>query len=231
MNGFLILAVLVLLASAAVIVGTVVFFVWAAQYFGRRAYRRATRRHLFVPVEARVTRVLYHRDCATLHVVYELGGVEIVNRFLTTHDAARLAEQSKQVALLIDPDYPKDIVVAPAFEVQAAAAPRPDGWGMPLGARSFPGYALRLFICLVLGGGLAVGLGWLRRGTVDSSLLVILSVFLPLMFIRCLLLASSRFKSPAGERRDQSAEEGEKGLPGAAETDPGAAGDRGQSAR
>ena len=211
MDGFQFLAILTLLASAAVLVGTVVFFVWAVQYFGRRAYRQATRRHLYVPVEARVTRVLHHRDCATLHVVYEFGGTEIMNRFLTTHGAARLADQSKQVALLIDPDYPKDVVVAPAFEVQAAAAPKPPGWGMPLGANSFSGYALRLLACLLLGGGLAVGLEWLRRGTADSLLLVLLAVFLPLIYVTCLLLASSHFKARGGNRLDQLEEEKEKG--------------------
>jgi hypothetical protein len=79
-DGILLLAILVLLASAAVLVGTVVFFVWAALYFGRRAYRRATRRHRYVPVEARVTRAWHHRDGATLYVAYEFGGAEVVNR-------------------------------------------------------------------------------------------------------------------------------------------------------
>jgi hypothetical protein len=193
-DGFLFLAILVLLASVAVIVGTVIFFVWATQYFGRRAYRQATRRHLYVPVEARVTRVLYHRDCATLHVIYEFGGTEIVNRFLTTADVARLAQQSKQVALQIDPDYPKDVVVSSAFEVQAAATPKPPGWGMPLGAGSFFGYAIRLLGCLGLGGGVAIGLGYLKQGTVDSVSLIVAAVFLPFMYIMGLLIGYARFK-------------------------------------
>jgi hypothetical protein len=207
MDGFLLLAVLVLLASVAVIVGTIVFFVWAAQYVGRRAYRQATRRHLYVPVEARVTRVLYHRRCSTLHVVYEFRGTEIVNRFLTTHDVARLAQQSKQVALQIDPAYPKDVMVAAAVEVQAAVTPKPPGWRLPLGAKSFSRYALLLFGCLLGGGGLAIGMEWLRRGAVDSLLLGVMTVFLPLMYLVGLLLAYSRFKARDGNRDDQPGEE------------------------
>jgi len=210
MDAVLTIAILILLASVAVIVGTLVFAVWAVQYFGRRAYRQATRRHLYAPVDARVTRVLYHLHCATLYVVYEFGRAKIVNRFLTTHDAARLAEQSKQVELLIDPDYPKDVVVAPAFEVQAAAAPKPPGWGTPLGAKSFSGYALRLLVCLLLGGCVAVGLGWLQHGTVDPLLLVVLAAYLPLTYVICLLAAFPLFKARKGDCLDQLEEEKRK---------------------
>jgi hypothetical protein len=204
MDGFLFLAILVLLASVAVIVGTVVFFVWAAQYFGRRAYRQATRRHLYVPVGARVTRVLYQGRgtvVATLYVEYEFGGTTIWTRFMTTRAVARLAEQSKRVALQIDPDHPKDVVVDPAFEAQAAAAPEPPGRGTPLGARSFSGYALRLLACLLLGGVLAVGLGRLRRGAVDPLVVVIVAV---LVAFTGLLLAASRFKPRDGHSLGQS---------------------------
>jgi hypothetical protein len=221
MDGFLVVAILVLLASVAVIVGTVVFFVWAAQYFGRRAYRQATRRHLYVPVEARASRVLFHRDCATLHVVYEFGGTEIENRFLTTHDVARLAQQSKQVALQIDPEYPKDVVVAPAFEVQAAAAPKP----MPLGAKSFPDYALRLLGCFLGGGGVALGLVWMQRGTLDPLFLSVSAVFFPSMYIVCLLLAYPRFKARDGNPQGQAEEEMAKSPAAAPEAEPRAAAD------
>jgi hypothetical protein len=212
MAGFLFLAILVLLASVAVLVGTVVFFVWAAQYFGRRAYRQATRRHLYVPVEAQVTRVLGrgYRG-ATVYVEYEFGGAKVVNRFMTTNDVALLAQQSKQIALQIDPDHPKDVVVDPAFEARAAEAPKPPGWGMPLGATTFSGYALLLAFVLFGAGGVAVGLGWLRKGTVHSGFLVALTIILPSLYVVCLLLWPLRFKAGGGNRLDPSKEEKEKG--------------------
>jgi hypothetical protein len=126
----LFLGILALLASVAVIVGTVVFLIWAAQYFGRRAYRQRTRLHLYVPVAARVTRVIYHFQAqATLYVEYEFGGTQIANRFTTIRDVAQLAQQSKQIALLIDPDHPRDVIVDPGFDARASATPKPQGWG------------------------------------------------------------------------------------------------------
>jgi hypothetical protein len=106
------------------LVAVVVFYLWAFVYFGGRAIRGVTRSHLYVPVMARVVKVLYsfRPGATTIYVKYEFGGVEIENRFLTTQQVGRLAEHLKQIALRVDPDHPKDVVVDPAFQEQAAAA-------------------------------------------------------------------------------------------------------------
>ena len=117
MDRSLLLPILVVFVSTAAIVGTAIFLLWAAQYFGRRAYRRATRQHLYKPIRARVIRVGYNgKYGATLYVEYEHSGATIVHRVMTTHEVAQQAERSKQVSLRVDPDYPKDAVVDPTFK-------------------------------------------------------------------------------------------------------------------
>jgi hypothetical protein len=112
---------LVVVVAIAVIVGTAIFFLWAAQYFGRRLYRRIRRRHLYRPIDVKVLRVGDNgRYGATLYVEYEHGGAIIAHRLLTTRDVGRLAEQLKYVSLLVDPDYPRDAIVDPSFALQAS---------------------------------------------------------------------------------------------------------------
>jgi hypothetical protein len=204
MDGLLIIAILILLASSAAVVGTVVFAIWTVQYFGRRAYRQATRRHLYVPVDARVTRRVVYGRRATLHVVYEFGGVTIKNRFLTANDVARSAEQSRQIALQIDPDYPKDIVVDPAFEMHAATTPRPPGRAMLLGPAA---------LLVLLGAYLAIMLEWAKRPTLGSFFFVVLAMSLTLVLsVIWLLQVGWRLKTQDGNRPDKLAKEDEKDL-------------------
>jgi hypothetical protein len=125
MDRVIVAGILVLVLSVAVILGTVLFALWAVQYFARRAYRQATRLHLFVPVEATVKGIFWSRRQTVVHVDYEFRGTTIQNRLGTSKEVARLADQFKQVDLLIDPDYPKDVVVAPMFETAAATVPKP----------------------------------------------------------------------------------------------------------
>lgn len=126
--GLLIVAVIIVLVSIVVLVGSFAFFVWASAYFGRRAYRRATRSDGYVPVTARVTRTQSHGIFgATLAVEYDYGDRKVVNRILTTQKVAQLVQESMQIHLRIDPDYPTDAIVDPAFHMQATPEPS-YGW-------------------------------------------------------------------------------------------------------
>lgn len=171
----LLLAVPVLLLAVVVVVGVPVFLVWVIQYFVLRAYRHGTRRHLYVPVQARATRADYHtRLRATLHVEYALGGEKIVNRFLTTHDVARLAESSGSIALRADPDYPYDVVVDPAFEARAAACPRPPDWERAAQAGALR-HLVRVLLCVVFG---AAWLWWPQQEAMLGALGLLLVCYL-----------------------------------------------------
>ncbi len=102
-------AYLVLVAVAVVLIGTVAFYIWAAQYFARKNYRYFTRRHLYVRVEAQVHGMFLHRRCATVQVSYEYNGQRIDCRFVTSRDNGKRAQANGRIPVMIDPDYPRDV--------------------------------------------------------------------------------------------------------------------------
>jgi hypothetical protein len=188
--------VLVLVACVVVIGGTLVFAVWAVVYFGGRVYRQATRSHLYVPVTARVTRTYLLNAGSIVSVEYEYGGAKIVNRFDTTGDIASLAEQSGQIALRIDPDYPKDVLVDPAFK-EAAAAAAAIRAGTGIRAKTFSGYALRLLGCMLPAAGVGIGLVWLK--VVPLWQIAAASALLAIMYLVLLRDAWLHFRAKDGD--------------------------------
>jgi hypothetical protein len=166
------------------LIAVFVFYLWAFVYFGGRAYRRLTRSHQYVPVMARVTNVLYsfRPGATTLYVKYDLGGTEIENRFLTTQQVALLAEHLKQVALRVDPDHPKDVVVDPAFRDQAAATK-----DLPVKQMTLSEY---IWLSVSVGsiglmGGFVLGLVlWMNQVLIHTEIdLLMLSVFMAVVML------------------------------------------------
>ena len=105
----------VVAAVGLVLVGSVVAVVWFTFRWATSLYRRRTRRHLYVPVFATVTRALYdwglYRGAGVLWVTYEYNGRQYRNRLVVRSGRARQASTSGSAKLLIDPDRPTDAVV------------------------------------------------------------------------------------------------------------------------
>ena len=119
---FVFVKLAVLVVTLVVIGRSLSFGLW-------KWYRRVKRRHIYVPVTAKVTNVSYSKwakaQYATLSVEYEFAGKTISTRLTTSHFVGWEAEETKQMPLLADPQYPQYVEAAPSFVSEAEAHGRP----------------------------------------------------------------------------------------------------------